>query len=149
MPSAGHNANWNKSEIRETSTAWCRLHVECGNVKPMETGSRSVADHGWEMGEVGRCWSEGADCQKMIRFRDLRHTVETRVSSVVCLRVAVSAELWCTHRNNNKMYVRWRLCGLTVLWQTFHNIYVYQITTLHTLNLHNVMSIICQYSWGP
>ena len=47
------------------------------------------------------------------------------------------------HNNKNKSgnCVRWRKRQLTLLWQSFCNIYVYQIMTLYTLNLHNV---ICQ-----
>lgn len=31
------------------------------------------------------------------------------------------------------------MCQLTLLWSPFHNIYIYQIITLYTLNLHNVL----------
>lgn len=30
------------------------------------------------------------------------------------------------------------MCQLTLFWETFHNVYMYQIITFYILNLHNV-----------
>lgn len=49
---------------------------------------------------------------------------------------------WIASSQKNN-YVRWWICLLAWLWQSFHNEYIYQIIMLYSTNIHNFyLSII-------
>lgn len=75
----------------------------------------------------------------MNNFWDLMYSMVIIVNIIVYLEVTMKVGLKCSYNNyKNGNHVRQ---GTNLLWWEFCNIQVYQIMTLHTINIYNA---ICQ-----
>ena len=55
--------------------------MESKEVELIEIESRMVVARGWELGEMGRCWPKGTDCQ--LYPGDVMYSVVTIVNNTV------------------------------------------------------------------
>lgn len=114
----GHDAKWNKPDTGRKKT--CIISFTCEFlVIYIRLKSRTVVTMGEKVGEMGRCWSNGAKLQlcRMNKSRDLRYSMTTIVNNaILSTRNLLRVDFRCFHYTHAKVTV-WddMLISLTVV----------------------------------
>lgn len=92
--------------------------------------------------ENGRVWSP---VRRWVSLGDLMYSMVTVINNTVLYickllkRVDLKNSHCPTKKKKNCNYVRCWMCHLNLFQQSFHSIYIYLVSLLYTLTLHNVI----------